>query len=88
MIVLRRRPVRSEDYDFFNYKPQQHRRGPTKETDLDRDDGGIYKGRMNHRERPREIDETHDTKVDLPVDYRDAQPVDEEHLYGGHAGVY
>jgi hypothetical protein len=33
--TLRRRPVR-EDNDFFNNKPQQHRRGPTKETDLDR----------------------------------------------------
>lgn len=32
---FRRRPVR-EEYDFFNSKPQQHRRGPTKETDLDR----------------------------------------------------
>jgi hypothetical protein len=33
--ILSRRPVR-EEYDFFNNKPQQHRRGPTKETDLDR----------------------------------------------------
>lgn len=85
----RRRPVRSEDYDFFNYKPapQQNRRGPTKETDLDRDDGGIYKGRMNQRERPREIDDTRDTKIDLPIGYQDVQTVDEENFYGGHAGV-
>jgi hypothetical protein len=33
--ILSRRPVR-EEYDFFNNKPLQHRRGPTKETDLDR----------------------------------------------------
>ncbi|CAF3450800.1 unnamed protein product [Rotaria sp. Silwood1] len=76
-----RRPVR-EEYDFFNSKPQQHRRGPTKETDLDRDDGGIYKGRLNHREHVREIDETRDTKVDLPVDYREVETVEEENLYG------
>ncbi|CAF4014795.1 unnamed protein product [Rotaria sp. Silwood2] len=76
-----RRPVR-EEYDFFNNKPQQHRRGPTKETDLDRDDGGIYKGRLNHREHVREIDETRDTKVDLPVDYREVETVEEESLYG------
>jgi hypothetical protein len=41
---------------------------------------------MNHRQHAREIDETHDTKVDLPVDYRDAEPVDEENLYE-NAGV-
>ncbi|CAF3405616.1 unnamed protein product [Rotaria socialis] len=76
-----RRPVR-EEYDFFNNKPQQHRRGPTKETDLDRDDGGIYKGRLNHREHVREIDETHDTKVDLPVDYREVETVEDENLFG------
>ncbi|CAF0931047.1 unnamed protein product [Rotaria sordida] len=76
-----RRPVREED-DFFNSKPQQHRRGPTKETDLDRDDGGIYKGRLNHREHVREIDETRDTKVDLPVDRREVETVEEENLYG------
>ena len=46
------------------------------------DDGGIYKGRLNHRDRAREIDETRDTKVDLPIDYRDAETVEEENLYG------
>ncbi|CAF2120918.1 unnamed protein product [Rotaria magnacalcarata] len=79
-----RRPAR-EDFDFFNNKPQlqpqQHRRGPTKETDLDRDDGGIYKGRLSHRERVREVDETRDTKIDFPVDYREAETVEEESLY-------
>ncbi len=41
---------------------------------------------MNHREHAREIDETHDTKVDLPIDYREVQTVEEENLYG-NAGV-
>ncbi|CAF1017943.1 unnamed protein product [Adineta ricciae] len=76
-----RRPVR-EEYDFFNHKPQQHRRGPVKETDLDRDDGGIYKGRLNHHERVREIDETHDTKVDLPVEHRQIETVEDENFHG------
>ena len=40
------------------------------------DDGGIYKGRLNHRERVREIDDTRDTKVDLPVDYREVETVE------------
>jgi hypothetical protein len=44
------------------------------------DDGGIYKGRLNHRERAREIDETQDTKVDLPVDYREIETVEVCHL--------
>ncbi|CAF0756043.1 unnamed protein product [Rotaria sordida] len=79
--TVQRRPAR-EEYDFFNNKSQQHRRGPTKETDLDRDDGGIYKGRLTNRERAREVDETRDTKVDLPVDYRQAETVEEESLYG------
>lgn len=89
---FRRRPIR-EEYDFFNSKPQQHRRGPTKETDLDRgeineqetdenidmvdlDDGGVYKGRSNNRERAREIADTRDTKIDLPVHYREVETVD------------
>jgi hypothetical protein len=80
--TLQRRPPVREEYDFFNNKPQQHRRGPTKEIDLDRDDGGIYKGRTNHRERVREVNETRDTKVDLPIDYREVQTIDEENLYG------
>ncbi|CAF4498513.1 unnamed protein product [Rotaria sp. Silwood1] len=81
--TTQRRPAR-EEYDFFNNKPQQHRRGPTKETDLDRDDGGIYKGRLTHRERVREVDETRDTKVDIPVDHREAETVQEETLYGNN----
>jgi hypothetical protein len=44
------------------------------------DDGGIYKGRLNHRERAREIDETRDTKVDLPVDYREVETVEVSYL--------
>lgn len=36
--AFRRRAPYREEYDFFNNKPQQHRRGPTKETDLDRGD--------------------------------------------------
>lgn len=31
---------------------------------------------MNNRERVREIEDTRDTKVDLPVDYRNAETVD------------
>ncbi|CAF1318998.1 unnamed protein product [Adineta steineri] len=81
----RRRPVR-EEYDFFNNKPHQPRRGPAKETDLDRDDGGIYKGRLNHRDRAREIDETRDTKVDLPVDHREVETIEEENVYGNGGG--
>ncbi len=40
------------------------------------DDGGIYKGRSSQRQRAREIDETGDTKVDLPVDYREVETVE------------
>ena len=46
------------------------------------DDGGIYKNRSNFRERPREIDENYETKVDLPVNHREAEIVDEENFYG------
>ena len=46
------------------------------------DDGGIYKGRTNYRERAHEINETRDTKIDLPVDYHEAETVEEENLYG------
>ena len=42
----------------------------------DLDDGGVYKGRSNHREHAREIDDTRDTKVDLPADYREPETVD------------
>lgn len=40
------------------------------------DDGGIYKGRLNHREHVREVDETRDTKVELPVNYREVETVE------------
>ena len=50
------------------------------------DDGGIYKGRLNHHERVREIDETHDTKVDLPVEHRQIETVEDENFHG-NAGV-
>ena len=40
------------------------------------DDGGIYKGRSNQRERAREVEETRHTKVDLPVDYREVETVE------------
>lgn len=43
------------------------------------DDGGIYKGRFQHRERVREIEDTRDTKVDLPVDYRELETVEVSH---------
>ena len=46
------------------------------------DAGGIYKGRLHHRERAREIEDTHDTKVDLPVDHRKVETIEEENLYG------
>jgi len=46
------------------------------------DDGGIYKNRNNHRDRAHEIEETRDTKIDLPIDYRQVETVDEENLYG------
>ncbi len=52
------------------------------------DDGGIYKGRTNHRERVREVNETRDTKVDLPIDYREVQTIDEENLYGNAEVCY
>ena len=93
-VLFRRRPVREEN-DFFNQKAPP-RRGPTKETDLDRgsmpqlvsftfacsDDGGIYKRRTNHRDYAEEIDDNRETKVDLPIDYRQVETVDDEHLYG------
>ncbi|CAF5187031.1 unnamed protein product, partial [Rotaria sp. Silwood1] len=47
-------------------------------------DGGIYKGRLTHRERAREVDETRNTKVDIPVDHREAETVEEETLYGNN----
>jgi hypothetical protein len=51
------------------------------------DEGGIYKGRLNRRERIHEVNETRDTKVDLPVDYREVETVEEEEeaLHGNTA---
>ena len=40
------------------------------------DDGGIYKGRVNHRERAREVEDTRETKVEVPVDLRDVETVE------------
>jgi len=51
------------------------------------DEGGIYKGRLNRRERVHEVNETRDTKVDLPVDYREVETVEEEETLNGNTAV-
>lgn len=40
------------------------------------DEGGIYKGRLNYRERVREIEDTRDTKVEIPVNFRELETVE------------
>lgn len=45
------------------------------------DDGGIYKRRTNHRDYAEEIDDNRETKVELPIDYREVETVDDENLY-------
>lgn len=46
------------------------------------DEGGIYKGRTNHRDRVREIDDNRDTKVEVPVEHRRIETIEDEDVYG------
>ncbi|XP_078332729.1 uncharacterized protein LOC111136596 isoform X7 [Crassostrea virginica] len=67
-------------------KPQKHKRTPekkAKQTDYDRDDGGVFKAKdtNKHTKGAREVGETKDTRTDLPIDQVRAEEVKDEILY-------
>ncbi|XP_078332739.1 uncharacterized protein LOC111136596 isoform X17 [Crassostrea virginica] len=66
-------------------KPQKHKRTPekkAKQTDYDRDDGGVFKAKdtNKHTKGAREVGETKDTRTDLPIDQVRAEEVKDEKI--------
>ncbi|XP_061173101.1 uncharacterized protein DDB_G0284459-like isoform X1 [Saccostrea echinata] len=67
-------------------KPQKHKRTPEKkpkQTDYDRDDGGVFKAKdtNKHTKGAKEVGETKDTRTDLPIDQVPAEEVKDELLF-------
>ncbi|XP_061173140.1 doublecortin domain-containing protein 2-like isoform X6 [Saccostrea echinata] len=66
-------------------KPQKHKRTPEKkpkQTDYDRDDGGVFKAKdtNKHTKGAKEVGETKDTRTDLPIDQVPAEEVKDEKI--------
>ncbi|XP_071114586.1 doublecortin domain-containing protein 2C-like isoform X2 [Haliotis cracherodii] len=77
------REHREED-NVFPRKPVTHKRAADRkkgrEVDYDKDDGGVFKAKQTNRQTygAREVRETRDTRVDLPIDQVPAEEVKEE----------
>ncbi|XP_064597652.1 doublecortin domain-containing protein 2-like isoform X2 [Liolophura sinensis] len=77
----RRNQVKKED-PVIHEKPVAYKRNGKKEVNYDQDPGGVFKA---HRENQatrgaREINEDRNTRVDIPVDQREAEVVEEERI--------
>ncbi|XP_067665659.1 doublecortin domain-containing protein 2C-like isoform X4 [Haliotis asinina] len=81
------RQNREED-NGFPRKPVTHKRPAEKkkvqEVDYDKDDGGVFKAKQTNRQTygAREVRDTRDTRVDLPIDQIPAEEVKEERVRG------
>ncbi|KAK3793543.1 hypothetical protein RRG08_023861 [Elysia crispata] len=83
----RRRAARRDDEQVFPARPVKHTRSSEKNraVDLDKDQGGMFKAKQNNRTThgAREVQENRHTRTELPVDQRQAKPVEEERLPKG-----
>ncbi|XP_046368809.2 doublecortin domain-containing protein 2-like isoform X4 [Haliotis rufescens] len=81
------REHREED-NVFPRKPVTHKRAADRkkgrEVDYDKDDGGVFKAKQTNRQTygAREVGETRDTRVDLPIDQVPAEEVKDERIRG------
>ncbi|GFS14661.1 doublecortin domain-containing protein 2 [Elysia marginata] len=78
----RRRAARRDDEQVFPARPVKHTRSSEKNraVDLDKDQGGMFKAKQNNRTThgAREVQETRHTRTEVPVDQRQAKPVEDE----------
>ncbi|XP_025090944.1 doublecortin domain-containing protein 2-like isoform X5 [Pomacea canaliculata] len=77
-----RERVRKEEDQVFPARPIKHKRSSEKvrQVDYDEDSGGVFKARNPNRatKGARPIDDSKQTRTDLPVDQRPAEEVQEE----------
>ncbi|KAK3087582.1 hypothetical protein FSP39_007811 [Pinctada imbricata] len=69
---------RSQQNGGVHGRPVKHKRTPERRTnDYDRDDGGVFKPKNKSRDThgAKEVEETHHTKTDLPIDQVQAEEV-------------
>lgn len=74
---------RKKEADVFHARPIKHKRSSEKKpVDYDRDEGGIFKAKDKQRETlgAREVEDTGDTQVDLPIDQVEAEEVKDEDI--------
>ncbi|XP_046545847.1 doublecortin domain-containing protein 2C-like isoform X3 [Haliotis rubra] len=73
-----------EEDNVFPRKPVTHKRPAERkkaqEVDYDKDDGGVFKAKQTNRQTygAREVRDTRDTRVDLPIDQIPAEEVKDE----------
>ncbi|CAH1774299.1 unnamed protein product [Owenia fusiformis] len=70
---------KKEDDQVFHAKPVKHKR-TTRQVDLDKDEGGVFKARHVRDRDAREIEESKDTRVDLPIDQVEAEEIKDEEI--------
>ncbi|CAN8027074.1 unnamed protein product, partial [Ixodes persulcatus] len=80
-----------EEEDVFYAKPSRGRKfeAPYKEVDLDEDNGGVFRARQRASEPGAavEVQDSKDTKVDVPIDDMEALEVEEEYLPPEHRRI-
>ncbi|KAK7489201.1 hypothetical protein BaRGS_00019579, partial [Batillaria attramentaria] len=78
----RREKARKEEDQVFHARPVKHKRSSekTRQADYDQDQGGVFKAKNpNHATRgARQVDDSRQTRTELPVDRRPAEEVRED----------
>ncbi|XP_059158067.1 abnormal spindle-like microcephaly-associated protein homolog [Physella acuta] len=79
----RRRPTQKEEDKVFPAKPVKYTRSNERGNNVDydkQDDDGVFKAKQAHRETKgaKEVPDTRHTKTDLPVDFLEAEEVEDE----------
>ncbi|ELU08993.1 hypothetical protein CAPTEDRAFT_214443 [Capitella teleta] len=80
---IRREPKKpSESEGPFHARPVKHKRSSEKdrpkEVDYDRDEGGIFKAKPATKQDAEVIEDTKETKVDVPIDQMKAEEVEKK----------
>ncbi|KAL5014880.1 hypothetical protein ScPMuIL_009150 [Solemya velum] len=80
----RSRRVMGQGNSYFHAKPVKHKRTPPdkaqRNLDFDKDQDGVFKAKNHNRVTAgaREVQETRDTKVDVPIDQVEPEEITEE----------
>ncbi|XP_069105796.1 doublecortin domain-containing protein 2-like [Argopecten irradians] len=86
---LRRRKIQNAQHEDVHQKAVKHKRTPEKRTrqvDYDQDDSNVFRAKKENKatRNAKEVQETRDTKTDVPIDQQRAEQVEEELLPPDH----